>query len=364
MRRRIKRTTKQYIIVAFICITVMGGAAAVTAFMITGQIKDKYSALLNDAQQELADKQKTVFVAIKDIIRGDYITADNVVEQTVYSGQPPETFISSEDIGKVSIIDITPGTQILKGMLSENTISSELRELEYNVININSNITNNDTVDIRICYPNGEDFAVLSKKVIKSYPGDLPKCLLWLKEEEIIRMHSAIVDAFLYTGAYLYTTKYIEPNIQESTIVTYIPSVEAINLIKENPNILDTATDKLSILVRKALENRLAVSLSKDVKQQWDISSNFIYPDKDTSITTPSDLSTVIQGTSQTTDTNENTSDSLIDSEEKTNSIGADLGMNQMEQNEMEQNQMEQLEQNPMDQNQSELGAQYFRVGG
>lgn len=355
MRRRIKRTTKQYIIVAFISITVMGGAATSTAFMITEQIKDKYIALLSDMQQDLDDNQRTIYVAVNSIIRGDYITADNVSKQTVYSGQPVETFITEEDIGKVSIIDIIPGTQILKGMLSENVISSDLRELEYTVLNINSNIANNDTVDVRINYPNGESYVVLTKKVIKGYTIATPNCLLWLDEEEIIRMHSAIVDAFLYTGACLYTTKYIEPNIQEPTIVTYVPSVEALSLIKANPNILDTATNKLSIVVRKALENRLAESLSKDVQQLWDIKSNYIYPEKTAPAAAQNDTPTTSQETTnlnginnfnEITPTPESIQGTPANTDENTNSKGADLGINQIEEN------------------QPELGVEYFMIGG
>jgi Flp pilus assembly protein CpaB len=73
-----KRTTKQYIIVALICIIVMGGAAVFTSILITGQVKEKYTILLEEARQELIDNKRTVFVAEVDIMAGDYITSEKV----------------------------------------------------------------------------------------------------------------------------------------------------------------------------------------------------------------------------------------------------------------------------------------------
>jgi len=282
MKRKMKRTTKQYITVALICIIVMGSAEIFTSTMLTGQIKDKYTALLMRAHQEIENNQRTCYVALGDIMTGDYITVSNVSSQTVFSGQPPESYITSEDIGKVALIDIKTGTQLLKGMLSEDLLSTELREVEYSAINISSNIANNDTVDLRLSYPNGEDYCVLSKKIIKGYTGATPNCLFWLTEDEIIRMDSAMIDAVNYTGSFLYTTKYVEPNLQSATIVNYVPSVEAMNLIIKSPNVLENAKEKLNEMVRKALENRLATSFKKDISvEKWDLGSNYIYQQYD-----------------------------------------------------------------------------------
>lgn len=275
VRRRMKRTTKQYIIVAFICIIIMGGAAAFTAIMVTGQIRDKYITQMKNLRNELEANKKSIYVAITDVNTGDYITAENLSLQTVYTTQPAETFITADDIGKVALINIMTGTQVLKGMLSDNTIASELRELEYNVIKINTNIVNNDTVDVRISFPNGESYVVLSKKVIKGYESDTAICHFWLNEEELLRMSAAIVDASLYPGSSLYVTKYIEPNIQDAAIVNYLPSLSILSLIESDPNILVRATQELNKEVRKGLENRLADNMTVDVSSiAWDINPN------------------------------------------------------------------------------------------
>ncbi|MBP1755916.1 MAG: hypothetical protein H6Q59_2314 [Firmicutes bacterium] len=277
-KHRMKRTTKQYIVVALICIITIGGAAVLTAFVITKQVREEYETLLSAAYNEIHMNQKNVYVAAVDIATGDIVSKDNVKKSTVYASLPQDSYITNEELGKQALIDIPTETNIMTTMVTDNTISSELREVEYQVININSNIITHDTVDVRIFFPNGEDYVVLPKKVLRGYDGETANCCLWLSEEEIIRIRNAIVDAYLYTGAFLYTTKYIEPNIQEASIVTYTPSVGAIELIQKNPNILETATNDLSSLVRKALENRLAKALNKDVSsQQWELFDDNIY---------------------------------------------------------------------------------------
>lgn len=275
IKKRIRRTTKQYIIVSLICIIVIGGAALITGLLVIGQIRDEYHYRLNQANKELQANQRDVYVAITDIFVGDTITENKLELVRVYSSQPMELYISKKDIGRIAIVDIPCQTQVLTTMLSGENVASEIREVEYNVINFNVNITEKDTVDIRICYPNGESYVVLAKKMVKGYIPEAAICHLWLNEEELLRMSAAIVDAGLYKGSYLYVTKYIEPNIQEPSIVNYTPSLAILTLLETDPNILVRATQELNRAVRKQLENRLAMSMGVDVsKINWDINPN------------------------------------------------------------------------------------------
>ncbi|MFT4145758.1 MAG: SAF domain-containing protein [Mobilitalea sp.] len=274
MRRKLKRTTKQYMIVAALCILVMGGAAMATSIIITGQVKDKYTLLLKDAYREMAENKRTIYIANQDIAAGEMITNQNVLIQTVYSQQPVNTFITEADIGKVSIIPIMTGTQLLSGMLTDKSVTSDQREMEYDVIHLNSNIVSNDTVDIRIIYPNGESYVVVSKKVIKGVQTESTSCYFWLSEDELLNMSAAIVDAGLYQGSRLITAKYVEPSIQKASIVTYTPSLQVMSLIESNPDIIELYTQELSEEVRKSLENRLAANMKVDVSAAaWDVSN-------------------------------------------------------------------------------------------
>lgn len=271
IRKRLKRSTKQYIIVSLICIIVIGSAAAFTTVLLVDQVKDEYRQILNEAYEDMQANQRDVYIANCDIYAGDYITENKIEKMRVYSSQPADLLITEEDIGRMAIIDIPSQTQLLTTMLAMDDVASELREVEYNVINVNSNIAEKDTVDVRICYPNGENYIVLSKKILKGYTAETASCHFWLNEEEQLRMSAAIVDAALYSGAYLYVTKYIEPNVQEASIVNYTPSLAVLSLLETDPNVLVRATQELGRAVRKQLENRLAMSMDLDVsKINWD----------------------------------------------------------------------------------------------
>lgn len=281
IRRTIKKSTRQYFIVAIICILVIGIAATIVTLTISGAVKEDYEAKLAMAYNELEENQRVVYVAVTDIPIGDYITNEKVEQRKVYVTQPQETFMNEDDIGKISLINIPKDTQIIKTMISEKTVSSEIREVEYDVIHINSNIVSNDTVDVRITYPNGESYIVLSKKIIKGYDPEAVNCFFWLDEEEILRMSAAIVDAGLYTGTKLITTKYIEPSIQDESIVTYTPSLSVLELIENDPNIVERCSQELNKEVRKSLENRLSKSMDIDVKDiSWNV-RNDVFPTTD-----------------------------------------------------------------------------------
>lgn len=264
--------------VALICIVVIGSAAITTSLITIGQIREEYEYMLNEARQEMNENKKTVFVAVTDIKTGDILSEEMVEKRVVYTSQPIESYITKDELGKAVIIDIPEGTHILKGMVAENSVTSVLREVEYDVIHISSNIEASDFVDVRIFYPNGESFVVLSKKQLKGYQPDMPICYLWVDEEELLRMSAAIVDAGLYEGSKLFMTKYIEPNIQEASVITYTPSISVLSLIEHDPNIVERCSQLLNKEVRKALENRLAESLDLDVKEiYWDIDGEIRY---------------------------------------------------------------------------------------
>lgn len=271
-KRKLKRTTKQYIIVALICILVIGSAAITTSIISIGQVREEYEYMLSEAWNEMNDNKKSVFIALSDIRTGEILTKDKVEEKLVYSSQPTESYISKDELGKAVMIDIPQGTHIVKGMLTENLVSSVLREIEYDVIHISPNIVANDYVDIRIFFPNGENYIVMSKKSLKGFQPGTPLCYLWVDEEELLRMSAAIVDAALYQGSKLFVTKYIEPNIQDASIITYVPNISVLSLIEHDPNIVKECSQLLNKEVRMAMENRLAGSLGIDVSAiRWDL---------------------------------------------------------------------------------------------
>lgn len=268
LRKRLKKSTRQYIVEAIICIIVTSVFACIISFSIHKKTKDSYEEKLVECYRHKQD----VTVANIDIKAGDIIRDEDVSIVYSYSDIPSEYNAGKSCVGTTALVDIPAGSQIINSLVTENNVELDLREMEYNVIEMSNNIVQFDTVDVRIGYPNGESYVVLSKKILKGYEVGSLLCYLWQTEEEIQRMSAAIVDASLYDGAKLYVTKYIDPTIQTASEVTYIPNLSVIHLIEKNPNIVEQATKTLNENLRKELENRLAESMGIDVSQiKWDL---------------------------------------------------------------------------------------------
>lgn len=282
MKKRLNRSTKQYIIVSLICVFIIGGAFIFLYFTVLKNMKDNYKDEIQLLVTQLKTKEVYVYETKDTIPAGTRVTRDNLNYIKSYSDQAQTYFMSEADIGKVTLIEVDKGTHILKSMLTQDYIDSNVREVEFNVFTINSNMKENDFVDIRIMFPNGEDYIVLSKKSVKNLTLESSNCFLWLSEEEILNMSGAIVDAYLYSGTRLYTTKYIEPSLQESSIPTYQPSLSTLKLMELDENIVDKASKELNKRLRKEMENRLADYENTDITQiEWTVSDETQRTDSD-----------------------------------------------------------------------------------
>ena len=98
-------------------------------------------------------------------------------------------------------------------------------------------------VDIRLLMSNGQDYIVVSHKEVK----DITDETIWLQltEEEILIMSNAIVESYLSPASNLYVTKHVEPGIQGAANITYVPSAQVIELIREDSNIINQAKTTL-----------------------------------------------------------------------------------------------------------------------
>lgn len=273
--RRLRRSTKQYLTIVSLSLLILGSAFAVAYVLILKKIENNYGVQLEALLKEQQYNQRHVYEALQDISVGDCLSEELVQYKEVYTSQAQSTFIQKEDFGKVCLISIPKGTYVQRAMLAKAAIEDTIRETTYNCIQQSGNVATNDFVDVRLFYPNGENYIVLSKKMIKSCSEDGMQTNFWLSEEEILMMSSAIVDAYLYDGAYLYTTKYVQPTIQEPSIVTYQVSIPCQKLIENNPNIVEIAASCLSTKLREFLENRLTNGMTTGVnKSSWNVSNS------------------------------------------------------------------------------------------
>lgn len=223
---------------------------------LVGQLQKSYEEKTKELSHLKEEKERFVYVTNRDIKAGEHILSSDVTYEKGYSSMEESLFATIEEENPTALVNLPKGTQILNSMLTKEEIDSHIREEEFNVFYLSENLNTLDVVDIRIFYPNGENYIVLSKKMVKEIYPEKAKCFLWLDEQETLLISSAIVDAYFMPGTYLYTTKYVESTIQEPSIVTYTPKKETIDLIQNSPNILEVAKRVLSKKVRENLEIR------------------------------------------------------------------------------------------------------------
>ena len=241
------------IIVIMIAVTVV---IALQSKKKTEEIEKLASEDTSALRAELASKEREGFTAMVDIQMGEVITEQNVIYAgDISSDVDQEMFIGYEDIGKIATVDIAAGMPIYANMVSDTALA-DLEERECNFVILNANTKNNDYIDVRIMFPNGEDFIIASKKCIKNPQPLYNSCYLWLTETENDLLSAAIVDANL-NQARIYITKYVKPVIQSGRYVTYQPNADVMSIIQNNPNIVDQSEVSLSLQARQNLETNL-----------------------------------------------------------------------------------------------------------
>lgn len=212
---------------------------------------------------EMEANKQVVYVATQPITKGDTISQigdnANVEMQVVYTGIESYNYISEDDMGTTAIVDISVGVPVMYSMVTDVEMANDTRDYEIASVCLATTQSTNDVVDVRITFPDGSDYVVLSQKMINGI--DLENCVFsaYLNEEEILRFTCAMVDAYTTTGARLYTTRYVESNIQEEAIPNYPVRDTTRALISADPNVVTVASDTLNASARLELETRLGL---------------------------------------------------------------------------------------------------------
>ena len=66
-----------------------------------------------------------------------------------------------------------------------------------------------------------------------------------MREDEILTLGNAVVEAYIMNGSKLYATIYTEPGRQKKSEVTYVTSDEVIKLIDKDSNIVEKARNEI-----------------------------------------------------------------------------------------------------------------------
>ncbi len=242
--------------------------------LITGSIIAFLFFQLNEINQEKRAQEaamKSVYIISSDVKSGESVSLDNLIQKKVDASIAPQNAMTVEITeNTIAKIDLLQGTILTDNMIQESDekTTKDLRKQEYNMVILPTQIQTGDYIDIRICFSNGVDYLVASKKKVEIPLIDgidaRDNIVINMTEAETMVMASAIIDAYIDEGSYLYATTYVEPGIQESLIPTYVPTANAQNAIYSNPNIEQEAKNGLisrynqNIASRTNIENNLS----------------------------------------------------------------------------------------------------------
>lgn len=240
----------------------------ITTDMLTQQVTNKSfvpSNAIGDmsilSSYALSDKEgNEVITEYKNNVATLYLSKNGTKYEIKTEDETGSYYI--EKSGNKEYIELSEDPIIAKVNLNKNSVitidmisksnektTDDLRKQEYNMLVLPTQLETGEYIDVRLSLPSGQDYIVVSKKQVEipQINGVDSDDTIWVKltEGEIITMNNAIVDAYRMQGSKLYVTTYTEAGIQNAATPTYVPTGEVMQLINDNPNIVQTAKNAL-----------------------------------------------------------------------------------------------------------------------
>ena len=189
----------------------------------------------------------------------------NVYKEEIYTSLPEEMYITSNMLGGVALVDIKAEQPIMANMTKPLELAQDTREYEISSAALMVDQKSNDVVDVRITFPNGEDYLLLAKKTIRNLSLYNSTFWTYMNEDEIMRFTSAMIDAYQTTGTRIYTVRYAADTLQETAVPNYPVRAETLDLMRTDPNMYARAEETLNAAARLSLEARLGQLTSEQL---------------------------------------------------------------------------------------------------
>lgn len=250
------------ILIAVGCVLLVA-AGCITTFLVTNhfhqQETETLTAQMATLQARLDDIGPIVeCYTVRTVVEpGQQLTEDLLVAQNIPMSFVNDDFCSKADIlGTAAVTDgenvypasgyfaktyIEPGTPITKSLLMAEKIIDSSREIDVIANRWPIGLKEGDYVDIRLTYPMGEDFIVMSHKRVYEVNDQTLK--LHVTEEEFMMYQAALVDYYIgaSNGMDIYFTKYIEPGVQAPAYTYYSVPENIARVCALDPNIINLA---------------------------------------------------------------------------------------------------------------------------
>lgn len=204
------------------------------------------------------------FVLTRDVTAGEELTADMFEVQRVQSSEDLSVAqsITKEDLtGKRLKVSLTRGAPLSMDVVYEGIpIADDERRVELREPQLPETLQENEFVDIRVVFPNGEDYLVIGHKrvyrIIRDEEGEALALQLRLSEEELLRYQAACVDTKVYEDTRLYALQYTG-EFQMAAQAYYPVNRAVFELMQWDPNIVELFVVESEQERRTALESNL-----------------------------------------------------------------------------------------------------------
>lgn len=223
-----------------------------------------FKNIVSDVQTKGGNGTTYAYRLTSSVKSGNEIKMENVERVQLYVDDLPKDCIQTNvDITKCkSKIDLQAGTILSESLVYvDETVGNSTRLMEYNMLTLPSTLRIGDYIDVRFTMPSGQNYIVLSKKQVMNIQNKT--ITLYLTEDEILMMSSAIIESYVMKASDLSAVQYLEAGIQKASTPTYSVNSAVYQLIQSNSqkgiNIEDYAkiNDSYNSNLRAIIEQEL-----------------------------------------------------------------------------------------------------------
>ncbi len=226
----------------------------------------------------------TIYLLSESVSAGEQITSDKLTAYTIkLPKQADAVYVTSS----ASLSNAYAKTALKKGSIlcpdmfySDASLAQKTRTIELTDLHLPSQLSKTDLIEIRISFPNGEDFVVLNHQTLLSIISEeetVYGIAISVTEDELLRLSSACVDQNIYEGAYLYAVTY-RTDFETASQTNYPVNTDVFSLMEWDPNIISRFTVPSEQKKRELLETHLQEFLQQntstiiDLEEEYNIS--------------------------------------------------------------------------------------------
>ncbi len=188
----------------------IGVIGIVVTIIIAARTVNSYKEGTN--KEYIAKYTTEVVMLNRDVVQGETITDSMLTTARVHKSTVPTDQAGRSAVGKIAKYNIPANIPLINSMFGENIVSVDERIQEISSVMLPTGLTEGEFIDIKIKMASGLEYVVIPQiKVEKIYGTTV---WLYLNEEELYLLNSAIVDTYLSDGVTLYGVRYVDPTTQ------------------------------------------------------------------------------------------------------------------------------------------------------